>query len=664
MEDGFFLFCTIFFSVLACCVIPFSSPSKKSTLAVLFVAFNAFVTSLLAVQALTDHPIEFMLSGGEVFGDIPLRIDSLSAWFILIINLTCVNGALYGIRYMKPYEGQTNNTSLHWSIFVIMQTSMLWVCSLQHGLAFLVAWEIMSIAAFLLAMFEHSHVVTLKAGINYLIQTHIGATCLTIAFIWISSTVGSYDFVSIQSFFNTSDSNWVFWLFLAGFGMKAGFILLHTWVPHADPAAPSHISGVMSGVLVKMGIYGIIRMITYMNNGLVMIGEIILVISVTTAFYGILSAAIHRDFRRMLAFCTIENIGVIGMGIGIGLIGKGIGDTEIMLLGFAAALLHTLNHSLYKSLLFFVSGNIYHLTHTRNMEHLGGLIKTIPISAFFFLSGSLAIGGLPPFNGFVSKFLLYSSLFEGIKVESFQLNIIMIGCIAVLAIVGGISVLTFTKSFSVMFLGIPRFKHKRYSREKLSWAHLPLFIALLSMLAIGLFPSMMRVPMQRIIYVIAPGLALTNTFDTINPTMSNVSAASLLLIVLIAFVYLLRHLISTNRATIYSPTWVGGYTARNSRMQYTGKSFSKTLAKLFAFVTGEQKKYSEIERTDIFPSHRDYQSTYAEFFEKNIINRLSSQLLHLMNYFSFIHNGKIQMYVLYGFIFILISIVATFFNIL
>lgn len=654
----------IFFSVIACCVIPFLPSAKKSWVALVFVLLNATVTSVAAVLALSGDTIDFKLNGGLVFGDIPLRIDSLSAWFILIINLTCVNGALYGIRYMKPYEEQTNNTSLHWSVFVIMHTSMLWVCSLQHGLAFLMAWEIMSIAAFLLVIFDHSKIITSRAALNYLIQAHIGVVFLTVSFIWISISEGSYDFNSIQTFFSTPDSIWVFCFFLIGFGMKAGFILLHTWLPRAHPAAPSHISGVMSGVIVKMGIYGIIRIVTYIDKELVLIGEIILVISVLTAFYGILSAAIHRDFKRMLAFCTIENIGVVGMGIGIGLIGKGIREPEIMFLGFAAALLHTLNHSLYKSLLFFVAGNVYQLTHTRNMEHLGGLIKTIPISAFFFLCGSVAIAGLPPFNGFISKYLLYSSLIEGIKVESFQLNIILIGCIAGLAIVGGISILTFTKSFSVIFLGAPRSKHKPHSGETLSLSHLPFFIALLSMLAIGLFPSFIMVPIQRIVYAIAPELPVKDTFAMISPSISNAGAASILLILLIASVYLVRSRISTSKATTYSPTWGCGYSAPNSRMQYTGKSFSKTLAKLFAFITGEQKKYSEIERNNVFPSDRSYQSSYPEFFERNIINKVSNQLLHFMNYFSFIHNGQVQMYVWYGFIFILISIVSTFFNIL
>lgn len=472
------MMCSALVASLSCLVIPFLPSGKKSVGGFAFVLLNAAITLVPAVHALSGHTVEFIWYGGLVFHDILLRIDPLSAWFILIVNLTCVNGALYGIAYMKPYEEQHKNTSFHWALFVVFQTSMLWVCSLQHWLVFLVAWEIMSISSFLLVMFDHDRIKTLTAGINYLVQMHIGVACLTIAFIWISISEGAYDFNVIASFFSKPGSIWAFLLLFIGFGIKAGFIPLHTWLPHAHPAAPSHVSGVMSGVIVKMGIYGIVRMITYLNVGLVIIGEIILILSVVTAFYGILSAAIHRDFKRMLAFCTIENIGIIGMGIGIGLIGKGIGKLEIMFLGFSAALLHTLNHSLYKSLLFFAAGNIYQLTHTRNMEHLGGLIKTIPWTAFFFLCGSLAIGGLPPFNGFISKFLLYASLIEGINAESFQLNIIMIGCITGLALIGGISILTFTKSFSVIFLGSPRTKHKHHTKEVLSYAHLPFFIIL------------------------------------------------------------------------------------------------------------------------------------------------------------------------------------------
>ena len=649
---------------LACLVLPFLANHKKSIAGGVFVSVNVALTSVAAWQALLGQTVEFTIYGGMVFGDIPLRVDPLSAWFILIVNLTCFNGALYGIRYMKPYAGQRGNLSLHWASFVVFHTSMVGVCSLQHGLAFLMAWEIMSISSFVLIVFDHSRMKVLTAGINYLVQMHIGVACLTIAFIWISTSEGSFDFSVISAFFNKPDALWVYLLFFIGFGIKAGFIPLHTWLPHAHPAAPSHISGVMSGVIVKIGIYGIIRMIAYVNTGLVIIGEIILIISVATAFYGILNAAVHRDYKRMLAFCTIENIGIVGMGFGIGLIGKGIGEQQIMFLGFSAALLHTLNHSLYKSLLFFAAGNIYQLSHTRNMEHLGGMVKSIPWTAFFFLCGALAISGLPPFNGFVSKFLLLSSLIEGAKVESFQLNLITIVCITGLAIVGGISIITFTKSFGVIFLGSPRTKQKPHEKEVISPGHLPFFIIVILMLVIGISPSIIMFPIQHVVRVFDNTSPLSHPIAAINPVVSSVGTASLLLILLIGAVYGLRSKIKGKKITRYSPTWGCGYTASNIRMQYTGKSFAKTLAKLFATIINEQKNYREIGNNDVFPAGRTHQSNYPEFFEKNIINKVSNQLLHFMNHFTFIHNGQVQLYVLYGFIFVMLLIMSTFFNIL
>jgi hydrogenase-4 component B len=649
---------------LACLVLPFLPNHKRSIGGFLFVLVNAAITSVPAWQALIGQSVEFTFYGGIIFGDITMRIDPLSAWFMLIVNLTCVNGALYGIDYIKPNKEQRANLSLHWIAFVVFHTSMLGVCTFQHGLAFLVAWEIMTVSSLLLVMFDHSRIKVLRAGINYLVQMHIGVACLTIAFIWISTAQGSYDFSVISSFFSRPDARWVYLLFFIGFGVKAGFIPLHSWLPHAHPAAPSHISGVMSGVIVKMGVYGIIRMIAYLNTGLVIIGEIILIISVGTAFYGILNAAVHRDYKRMLAFCTIENIGIIGMGLGIGLIGKGIGEHQVMFLGFSAALLHALNHSLYKSLLFFAAGNVYQLSHTRNMELLGGLIKSIPWTAFFFLCGSLAISGLPPFNGFVSKFLLFSSLVEGIKVESFQLNVITIVCMTGLAIVGGMSILTFTKTFGVIFLGSPRTKQKRHEKEVLSPVHLPFFIILLLMLLIGISPSTIMFPIQRIVQVFDLTSPLEGPIADIHPLVSSIGTASLLLILLIGAVYVLRSKTTGKKIARSSSTWGCGYTASNIRMQYTGKSFTKTLAKLFGTIVGERKHYSEIGKHDVFPVGRSYHSNYVEFFEKNIISKLSNQILHFMNHFTFIHNGQVQMYVLYGFIFVMILIMATFFNIL
>src|SRR5258708_15053414 len=340
-------------------LIPLLPERKKSAVGLLLVITISLLSTVPVLQVLFEHrdiQSVFWLPGP--FGNIPIRIEALSGWFMLIINLTCLNGALYGKGYMKPYGAQKNNISFHWILFVALHVSMLLGCMIQHGLACAVACEIMSLSALLLIMFEHAKPETLKAGVNYLIQMHIGVLLLTIAFIRVYLSEGSFDFSAIGLFFSQYQPAGLFAIFFLGFGIKAGFIPLHTWLPHAHPVAPSPISGILSGVVVKMGIYGILRVITYLHSGFLQTGEAILILSLLTALYGILNAAVHRDFKRMLAFCTIENIGIIGMGIGIGLIGEATGNSLIFFLGFSAALLHSLNHSLYKSLLFFTAGAI------------------------------------------------------------------------------------------------------------------------------------------------------------------------------------------------------------------------------------------------------------------------------------------------------------------
>ncbi len=657
------VWCTLITAGVSCLIIPFLPSKIKSSAAFFFVLLNAFATSFPALNALTGSSVEIIFYGGNVFGNILVRMDALSAWFILIINFTCINGALYGIGYMKPYEDQKGNTSLHWILFVILHISMLSVCVLQNSLAFLIAWEIMSISSLLLVIFEHYRPDTLKAGMNYLVQMHIGVALLSIAFIWVYFSESSFDFTGIASFFTHHSPAWLFLLFFIGFGIKAGFIPLHTWLPHAHPAAPSHVSGVMSGVIVKMGIYGILRVVFFLNTDLILIGESILVLSVITAFYGILNAAVYRDFKRMLAFCTIENIGIIGMGIGIGMIGKGMNNQYLMLIGFTGALLHTLNHSLYKSLLFFTAGNIYQQTHTRNMEHLGGLIKKMPVTAFFFLCGALAIGGLPPFNGFISEFLIYSGLMEGIKSDNVQFSSMMMLCIAGLAIVGGISMLTFTKTFGTIFLGSPRTELHHHPGEVSIVMRMPLFLILFVILVIGIFPNLVFTPALTIAISLG-GTSSSVSMLAISPVMVIIGRVSLLLILLTALIYFIRTKLSASRSLVYQATWGCGYPVPNAKMQYTAKSFSKSFAKLFSFIVAEKKKYHEIGNNKIFPLSRTFMSHYEEFFEKNFIDRLNNRIFAFMNYFMFIHNGKLQMYILYGFFFIIILIAATFFNVL
>jgi len=650
---------------LAVIVLLFVPVKMKAYAASCAVVLNAIATSWLAIVVLAGQTVSFTFYGGSIMGDIIIRIDELSAWFILIINFTCITGVFYGTGYLKTYDNPSKKLTMHWILYILFQLSMVWVCMIQHGLVFLIAWELMSLSSMMLVIFDANNPKTLKAGINYLVQMHISVVFLTLGFVWLYFQTGSFSFDTFTTYFGMNSNIWLFLVFFAGFGLKAGFIPFHSWLPHAHPAAPSHISGVMSGVIVKLGIYGIFRVASYLKSDYLVLGEIVIILSVLTGLYGIINAAVHRDFKKMLAYCTIENIGIIGIGIGIGLIGLGNNVPVLYYLGFGGALLHVLNHSLFKSLLFYSAGSVYQQTHTRDMEKLGGLIKSMPRTAVIFLIGSIAIGGIPPFNGFISEFLIYSGLIEGLKLQSMDQIIIMVLSFAGLSVIGGLSILTFTKTFGTIFLGNQRQPLAHKPHEVSSIMLVPQYIIIVLMLSVSLFPQ---------IYLGVIGNILTGfTKNTVVPMpweftgyisiMRDISLYSLLFIAITGTFWGIRVFIMRGRPQITGPTWGCGYTAPTSKIQYTAKSFSKSLSKMFNFIVIERKQYEELKKGEIFPKNKKYVSHYHDFFEFRFIHVVTNQLVYAANYFKFIQNGRIQSYVLYGIVFILAIFLLTIFNI-
>jgi hydrogenase-4 component B len=637
----------------------------KAITTLVFAVLCAFITSYIAIQGIVSNGIEVVINGGNFLGDIPFRIDTLSAWFMLIVNLISTAGILYGIGYLKTYKTQHSIFTIHWVLFLLFQSSMLWVCMVQNSIAFLVAWEIMSISSMFLVLFEHTDPKVLKAGINYMVQMHISVVLLTIAFIWVYFKTGTFDFKGIGVFFGSNANIWLFLLFFAGFGLKAGFIGLHTWLPHAHPAAPSHVSGVMSGVIVKMGIYGILRVITFVKADFIVLGEIVLTVSVLTGVFGIMNAAVHRDFKKMLAYCTIENIGIIGIGIGLGLLGIGRSNNLLVFLGFGGALLHVLNHSLFKSLLFFSAGSVYQQTHTRDMDKLGGLIKKMPQTAVLFLIGAIAIGGIPPFNGFVSEFVIYCGLLNGIESSNIAEITLMILSFAGLSIIGGISILTFTKTFGTIFLGSQRQPIKHEPQEVSAIMLIPQYIMLGSMLAVAFLPGYFLHLIALVVGGIFPEITQAESLAQVRyaSLLQHISLYSLLFLLFIALIYILRSLSTANRKMDYEQTWGCGYLAPTSKIQYTGKSFSKSWGKLFHFILIEKKTYNELKTNEIFPQTRKYSSYYLDFFEQRIINPVTLRLQYFIGIFKFVQNGKVQAYVLYGILFVLFVFIATILNI-
>lgn len=636
----------------------------KPVISIISVFLVALITSFLSIEGFKTGGIEFLINGGSFFGEIPLRIDALSAWFILIVNFTSVTGVLYGAGYLKSSDIQSPIITFHWILYIVFHSSMLIVSMVQHSIAFIVSWEIMSLSSLFLVLFDYTNPKVLKAGINYLVQMHISVIFLTVAFISVYFKTGTFDFKGISTFFGSNVNIWLFLIFFAGFGLKAGFLGLHTWLPQAHPAAPSHISGVMSGVIVKMGIYGIFRIISCLKADFLILGEIILSLSLLTGLFGIMNAAVHRDFKKMLAYCTIENIGIIGIGIGLGLIGIEKGQSMLTFFGFGGALLHVLNHSLFKSLLFFSAGSVYRQTHTRDMDKLGGLIKTMPKTAVLFLSGAIAIGGIPPFNGFISEFLIYCGILKGINSAGIAQITLMVLALAGMSIIGGISILTFTKTFGTIFLGSPRKKMKHEPNEVSRLMLLPQYLIIAGMVSIAFFPGYF-------VNLVRTALNV-NTFPNIGfniidlsgylVIMKNISLASLLFLEVIGFVFIIRYVLTRETRESYSSTWGCGYPSPNARMQYTGKSFSKSFGKLLNFMLIEKKGYKEIERIETFPVSRKYSSFYLDFIENKIVDPVILLITRFINLFQFIQNGKIQAYVIYGIVFILTIFIGTVLN--
>ncbi|MCE1200023.1 MAG: hypothetical protein LWW85_13725 [Marinilabiliales bacterium] len=627
------------------------------------VLLTALLTGYLAIEALVHGTITLKIDLGSFMGDVALTIDSLAAWFILIIDFTVFTGIYYGSGYLEGDQSSRPRHNLHLISLLLFHLSMLMVCMIQNSFAFLVAWEIMSITSALLVFYDHENQATFRAALNYFVQMHVSVTFLTVAFIWVFSRTGSFSFDSLRTVFASERNLWLFLLFFAGFGTKAGLIPFHSWLPQAHPAAPSHVSGIMSGVIVKLGIYGMLRVVTYMSNDFLLAGEIVLSVSVLTGLYGILNAAVHRDFKRLLAYCTIENIGIIGIGLGLGLTGLGLHSQLMVFLGFGGALLHVLNHSLFKSLLFFAAGSVYKQCHSKNMENLGGLIKRMPQTALFYLMASLAIAGLPPFAGFVSEFLLYKGLLTGIATGRIIHILLFVLVLAGLSIIGGLSVITFTKSFGTIFLGQPRSSRTEHVSEvtfKMLW---PQWLILFVIFSISLFPQIYLSALLKIVEPLVPWMQDANVIENITSSVQQIGYVSLIFTGIAITLWIIRHYMKKGSAETYGATWGCGYIAGTSHQQYTGKSFSKPLGKIFSSIVMEKKEFDEIEVREIHPARRYYASHYRDFFELNIIQPMTKILISSVDYFRFVQNGRIQSYVLYGIVFILAMALLSLFKV-
>lgn len=623
------------------------------------------LTGYIAIQAfITPEPLQISLF--ELLGNqINLVVDGLSAFFILVINITIFTGALYANGYLAKYRNNKTKTELAWHFFnfLVLYVSLLMVVMLRDGIGFLVFWELMSVSTFFLIVFDSEKQESKSAGIKFLIQMHIAFFLLVIAFIIASLSTGQkIGFDSLAYYFSDYPVLPLFLLFFAGFGIKAGFIPLHTWLPHAHPAAPSHISGIMSGVLIKMGIYGIVRVLTYIHTELLTVGIFILIISVISGILGVVIAIVQHDFKKLLAYHSIENIGIIGIGIGIGVIGLAINNQVLACLGFAGGLLHVLNHSLFKSLLFYSAGSVYQQTHTRNIDELGGLIKKMPATAVSFLIGAMAISGLPPLNGFISEFLIYSGLFKSLSGDNLLIIFLLLGGIVALVVIGGLAVFCFTKVFSILFLGNPRSEKALHAHEVGKGMLLPQYLISIFIITIGMFSFLALKPLSVITGIFVED---TSVLQSMAGTMSGISLALYVFIGIIGILWFFRVKISKNKTSTNEATWGCAYTGGDPAVhQYTATSYAAYITKKAKLIAGVKKNFSSLEKEDVFPASTHFETHNSDVFEDNLVVKPAKKALAFLERMAVFQTGNIQHYLLYGIVFIIVIAVLTIFKLI
>ncbi len=586
------------------------------------------------------------------FGELQFGVDPLSAWFLLPIFLIPGCSALYARTYWSADRHPENVRTMTF-FFGVMTSAMSAVVLARDGISFLFAWEFMALAAYFLISTENRIQEVNQAGTLYMITTHIGTLGLFVLFPILKLISGSWQLPGPGSLDAGHPlATAVFLAALFAFGMKAGIMPLHVWLPSAHANAPSHVSAAMSGVILKVGIYGLVRTLSLFDNVPLWWGCLILALGVVSGLLGVIFAIGQHDLKRLLAYHSIENIGIIFMGTGIALIGQATGSTAMMLLGMGGALLHVFNHATFKALLFLGAGSVIHATGTREMDLMGGVARRLPYTALLFGVGAVAICGLPPLNGFVSELLVYLGFFHGVQGEGVSVVVTALAAPA-LAMIGGLAVACFVKVYGVVFLGLPR-HDGHVARHEGSWQMLmPMTLLAVVCVAVGLAPRVLADMLQRASQTALPPryAGELNSLSTLvpMPMISLTAAVLLLLTVLLAIMYKRR----LSKAPVHeTATWGCGYQRPIPRMQYSASSFAQMLTGLFSFVLRPHTHRPVI--SEIQPSCTSFQShvpeAVLELLYIPVLERLYSRFVPIRK----MQSGVLQQYVLY----ILITLVA------
>ncbi|GFE62710.1 proton-conducting transporter membrane subunit [Geobacter sp. AOG2] len=584
-------------------------------------------------------------------GEIAFRLDPLSAFFLipLFIVSTCIS--LYGCGYCSTTP-ENRGESLLTFYFGATAAAIVMLLLAANGITLLLFWEAMALGTFLAICLEHNKPEVLRAGLHYLVASHATTISLFALVALLPRTAGSLFPAAGSLDPTTLPATAIFAITLVGFGIKAGIMPLHVWLPGAHANAPSNISALMSGIVLKLGIYGLIRVLSFFASPPLWWGLLFLCLGIVSAVAGVLFAIGQHDIKRLLAYHSIENIGIIVMAMGVALCGLATGNRILFVLGQAAALLHVINHALFKSLLFLGAGIVVHGTGTRNIDRMGGLARALPVTSAAFLAGSVAICGLPPLNGFVSEFLLYLGMFTGFDTSPGSTAAFLALAVPALALTGGLALACFVKVYGTVFLGMPRTPLPHHREHPATTTAMACLAA--CCLLIGVLPFGVTRILEPVIAACFPqrDALLPSIQTTANLAGLSMAAAILILAICLLAAFYINRLKS--QPVEETGTWDCGYAAPTTSMQYSASSLAATLVGIFGAILRPERH--EPATNSLFPGPGRFESHIPEVvLDKGLLPFLSAVDRHLGR-IRRLQNGQLNHYILYIFIALLVAL--------
>ncbi len=607
--------------------------------------------------------------------DLPfhVRLDNLAGFFLVVVGLLSCYVSIYSLGYVKGFLGRRSITSLVvFSAFFL--AGMLLVVLSDDAFLFLVSWELMAASSYFLVLFEDERVENRRAAFLYLVVAHVGAIAILLSFGVMAGLATGFSGFQNYTFdaMRATDlpgglATLAFLLAFFGFAAKAGVIPLHVWLPEAHPVAPSNVSALMSGVMLKTAIYGIVRVVFDLIGDFPWWwGAMVLVFGLVSAVMGVLYALMQHDLKKLLAYHSVENIGIILIGIGLAMIFTSFEMSLLAALALIAGLYHTLNHALFKGLLFMGAGAVLHATHERNMEEMGGLIRFMPWTAVLFLVGCISISALPPFNGFVSEWLTYQAFLLSPALPSPLLNLLIPLGAALLALTSALAAACFVKAFGVTFLGHPR-GHSHGQVQEAGWSmRIGMLLAALSCLALGVLPTVLIQWMDPLAEELVGGTIAASAsgfgWMWLTPIAAErasysapISFLGILAVVLVTYILLHARPGAIRRA----PLWDCGFEKITSRMQYTATSFSMPIRRIFGFLfrIKEEVRLHPAPHHPAYPERILYHLRVRDRFWMWLYQPVVDASFWLSRRIGRMQQGRIQVYLIYSFVTILVLLV-------